>query len=178
MHLGLRARVPFPAEYKGFTLLRTHGRVYALPPGAQVRRIMTTSGLLDRHPAVLSAATLDEVRRLVDGYDLSALVPEIVGHAEGFDFVRHRGNCYAVPQAAGDLDLDVPEDRQHAGVISGKNLEELERTVRGNATGFPVEFAGWLPIFAVSGNCGAHPQFKHTAAPPAIAANTRSCTGT
>ncbi|HLJ92054.1 MAG TPA: glycosyltransferase family 4 protein [Gemmataceae bacterium] len=30
----------------------------------------------------------------------------------------------------------------------------------------PIEFAGWLPIFEYSGDCGRHPQFKHTASPP------------
>src|SRR4051794_31588861 len=98
MHFGRREKVPFPASYKGFTLIRTHGRVYALPPGAQVSRIINTSGLLDRHPAVLSAATLEEVQRFVDGCDPRAQVPEVVGHVEGFDIVRHRGACYAVPR--------------------------------------------------------------------------------
>jgi glycosyltransferase involved in cell wall biosynthesis len=31
---------------------------------------------------------------------------------------------------------------------------------------FPVEFAGWLPCFTFFGNCGRHPQFDHTLAPP------------
>jgi glycosyltransferase involved in cell wall biosynthesis len=174
MNLGRREKVPFPASYNGFTLIRTHGRVYALPPGAQVRRIMTTAGLLDRHPAVLSAATLEDVRDLVDRCDARAHLPQVVGQCAGYDIVRHRGTWYAVPQAAGDLDLDVPEDRQHAGVISGSSREDLERTLRASATGAPVEFAGWLPIFAISGNCGAHPQFKHTASPPAGYRFTRS----
>jgi glycosyltransferase involved in cell wall biosynthesis len=29
-----------------------------------------------------------------------------------------------------------------------------------------VEFAGWLPIYELSGNCGRHPQFRHIADPP------------
>jgi glycosyltransferase involved in cell wall biosynthesis len=32
---------------------------------------------------------------------------------------------------------------------------------------FAIEFAGWLPIFREFGNCGRHPQFAHTAIPPA-----------
>ncbi len=31
----------------------------------------------------------------------------------------------------------------------------------------PIEFGGWLPAFKLFGNCGAHPQFAHTAEPPA-----------
>lgn len=38
----------------------------------------------------------------------------------------------------------------------------------------PVEFLGWLPVFARFGNCGAHPQFAHTAAPPPGYRFTRS----
>jgi glycosyltransferase involved in cell wall biosynthesis len=37
-----------------------------------------------------------------------------------------------------------------------------------------VEFAGWLPIFEFSGNCGAHPQFAHTGDPPPGYRFTRS----
>lgn len=42
----------------------------------------------------------------------------------------------------------------------------------------PVEFLGWLPAFERFGNCGAHPQFAHTAAPPPGYRFTRSETPT
>jgi len=32
---------------------------------------------------------------------------------------------------------------------------------------FPIEFAGWLPVFREFGNCGCHPQFAHADDPPA-----------
>lgn len=35
-----------------------------------------------------------------------------------------------------------------------------------NQEAVPVEFLGWLPAFARFGDCGAHPQFAHTHAPP------------
>jgi glycosyltransferase involved in cell wall biosynthesis len=46
-----------------------------------------------------------------------------------------------------------------------------EATVQDNNCGpehknVPIEFLGWLPIFRLSGNCGNHPQFGHTKAPP------------
>ena len=41
---------------------------------------------------------------------------------------------------------------------------------------FPVEFLGWLPAFRRSGDCGTHPQFAHTNAPPEGYAFTRSAT--
>ena len=167
MHMGLRARVPFPESYKGFRLIRTRGRVHALPPTTQVERILGTPGLLDRHPGVLAAATLEEVQRLVDATDPASFVPEVLTRVEGYDIVRYRGGFFAVPQGSGDLDLDLAEDRQRVGVLTGSSPEELERTVRRLAAGVPVEFAGWLPIFGISGNCGAHPQFKHTGHPPA-----------
>ncbi len=40
--------------------------------------------------------------------------------------------------------------------------------------GVPVEFAGWLPVYRASGNCGQHPQFAHTHAPPPGFRFTRS----
>ena len=174
MHLGRRSKVPFPASYNGFRLIRTHGRVYAFPPGARVERILTTTGLMDQHPAVLSAATLEEVQRLVDGYDVGSLATEVVGSLENYTIVRFRAAYYAVPRTAGDIDLDVPEERRQAGVIAGSSPEDLARKVPRLAAGAPVEFAGWLPIFGTSGNCGSHPQFKHTGNPPAGYRFTRS----
>jgi glycosyltransferase involved in cell wall biosynthesis len=38
----------------------------------------------------------------------------------------------------------------------------------------PVEFLGWLPCFGRFANCGAHPQFAHTADPPPGYTFTRS----
>jgi glycosyltransferase involved in cell wall biosynthesis len=174
MNLGRRDKVPFPESYKGFRLIRMHGRVHAIPPTAQVERILSTPGLLDRHPAVLAAATLAEVEQLVDACGGRAEVPEVIARVAGYDIVRHRTAYYAVPEAAGEIDLDIPEDHQRVGVIAGKSPAELERTVRRIAAGAPVEFGGWLPIFFVSGNCGQHPQFKHTGNPPAGYRFTRS----
>ncbi|MDY3563662.1 glycosyltransferase [Gemmata sp. JC673] len=166
MQLGRRDKIPFPESYNGFRLIRIHGRVHAIPLTAQVERILRTPGLLDRHPAVLAAPTLDEVKRLVDACAPGAHLPEGIAKVAGHDIVRHRGAYYAVPENAGAIDLDVPGDRQRAGVIPGVSAEDLERRLRQIAAGAPVEFAGWLPIFSVSGNCGQHPQFKHTGNPP------------
>ncbi|VTR93790.1 Uncharacterized protein OS=Lachnospiraceae bacterium A2 GN=C810_00240 PE=4 SV=1: Glyco_trans_1_4 [Gemmata massiliana] len=174
MHLGRQEKIPFPESYKGFRLIRIHGRVHAVPPTAHVERILSTPGMLDRHPAVLSAPTLAEVERLVDGWDEHAERTETLRQVADYDIVRHRGAFFAVPRSAGSVDLDVPGDRQRVGVISGTSAEELEKTVQRIAASTPVEFAGWLPIFSVSGNCGAHPQFKHTGNPPEGYRFTRS----
>jgi glycosyltransferase involved in cell wall biosynthesis len=53
-------------------------------------------------------------------------------------------------------DLDLPEQHEHSQDAVG------------------VEFAGWLPIYEWSGNCGRHPQFRHIADPPAGYRFTRS----
>lgn len=172
MHHGPRPRVPVPERYNGFRLVRKQGRVYAIPPTVDAERVIHKAGLLDRHAAVLSAPTLAEVQRLVDAARVET--PEVVSRVEGYDVVRFRGRWFAVPLSAGAIDLDVPEERERRGVIAGASAEELERAVRRLATATPVEFAGWLPVYAVSGNCGAHPQFKHTGAPPAGYRFTRS----
>ena len=120
MHLGLRPRVPFPATYRDWGLVRTHGRVFALP--AQVDPVAALrTGRLFFHPDALSAATLDEVKALIDGSE-------------------------ARPQ----------EPANDAG----------REPTGANRDGTPVEFAGWLPVYEWSGNCGSHPQFNHTAEPP------------
>jgi glycosyltransferase involved in cell wall biosynthesis len=166
MHLGRRDKVPFPDSYRGFRLVRTHGRVFALPPAVDTERVLNTPGLMFRHPAVLSAPTLEGVQAAVDRFDPRTLAPEAVDVDGGYEIVRHRGALYAVPRGAGGVDLDVADDRRRAGVIPGGSVEELGDAVPRAAAATPVEFAGWLPVYVVSGNCGQHPQFAHTGEPP------------
>jgi glycosyltransferase involved in cell wall biosynthesis len=168
MDYGLRASVPVPEWHSGFRLVRKHGRFYAIPPTVEPERLIHKPGALDRHPAVLSAATLADVQALIDGPQGQVLrqPPMPLGRVEGYDLFDHRGRVFAVPVAAGDVDLDAPEDRERAGVLIAASRGELEARLKRQAAARPVEFAGWLPVFAVSGNCGAHPQFAHTAAPP------------
>jgi glycosyltransferase involved in cell wall biosynthesis len=166
MQFGLRERVPFPETYKGFQLLRTHGRVYAIPYFLEAEDLLKY-GRLQSHPAVLSAATLNELTALIDDSDLSQYRPELAGHCNGYVLIRHRGAVYGVPQSAGPLDLNLEEDRRREGVIAGANVAEVEARIRAAGRAVPVEFAGWLPIYEFSGNCGTHPQFTHTADPPA-----------
>ena len=94
--------------------------------------------------------------------------PELVATYQGYSLIHYRGSIHAVPQLAGPVDLDLEEDCRHAGVIRGETCQQVQeriQTVR-NADGVPIEFAGWLTIFEHAGNCGRHPQFKHTAEPP------------
>ena len=120
MHLGLRPRVPFPASYRGWGLVRTHGRIFALPKHVDPLAALRT-GRLILHPEALSAATLDEVKALIDDSEARPRPP------------------------ANDAEREPRE--------AGRD-------------GVPVEFAGWLPVYEWSGNCGSHPQFNHTAEPP------------
>jgi glycosyltransferase involved in cell wall biosynthesis len=64
--------------------------------------------------------------------------------------------------------LNLEEECEHAGVIRGKSYDAVQDRIRkaSDTDATPVEFAGWLPAFALSGNCGRHPQFKHTTNPP------------
>ena len=165
MHLGARDRVHFPESYRGFRLVRTHGRVFAIPDAVDPAGVMHTGGLFT-HPAVLSAATLDDVREVIDRFDDAALRPEPLGSFPGYELVRLKGVCHAVPVGT-TVDLHDPADRRRAGVLSAASVAELEAAIRKGAAAAPVEFAGWLPIYEVSGNCGKHPQFAHADTPPA-----------
>jgi glycosyltransferase involved in cell wall biosynthesis len=166
MPLGPRLRVPFPASYRGWGLVRTHGRVFALPAPIDPLEALRT-GRLFTHPDALSAATLDEVRSLIDGQTAPAGMSTVVGRVPGCDLVRYRGAVHAVPHAAGPVDLASADDRRRAGVVSGDSREAVEAALvaRGGAT--PVEFGGWLPVYHRSGDCGRHPQFDHAGEPPA-----------
>jgi glycosyltransferase involved in cell wall biosynthesis len=99
---------------------------------------------------------------------LNQAPPELVGVCGAYNLVRYRGSYYGVPHLAGPVDLNLEEECEHAGVIRGETYEALQARIRKapDSDATPVEFAGWLPAFALSGNCGRHPQFKHTTAPP------------
>ncbi len=92
--------------------------------------------------------------------------PVLLGSYEGYRLVRHRGSFYGVPTPTDPEDLNLEEDCHHAGVISGESCEEVQERIHSVRDAVPIEYAGWLPIFERSGNCGRHPQFKHTVHPP------------
>ena len=165
MHLGRREREHFPAEYNGFRLIRTHGRVWGIPSQIDPQRVLE-AGQLFTHPAVLCTPTLPEMRAAIDAFDPAALTPVPVGTHGGYDLLRFRGQLMAVRSGCGPVDLDLADERQRVGAITGRSREELEAAIDKAATLAPVEFAGWMPIYTVSGNCGAHPQFTHTGSPP------------
>ncbi|MBY0455734.1 MAG: glycosyltransferase, partial [Gemmataceae bacterium] len=76
------------------------------------------------------------------------------------------GRLYGVPRALGPIDLNLEEDRTRDGVVSGRTAAEVTARIRAARDATPVEFLGWLPVFKRFGNCGSHPQFAHTDAPP------------
>jgi glycosyltransferase involved in cell wall biosynthesis len=165
MHLGRREREFFPESYRGFRLIRTHGRVWGIPPQIDPERVLA-DGQLFTHPAVLSTPTLGEMRAAIDAFDPATLRPEVIDALGGYDLVRFRGQLLAVRSGCGPADLDLPDERQRVGAIAGRTREEIGAKIAGAAAAAPVEFAGWLPIYTVSGNCGKHPQFTHTGSPP------------
>src|SRR5262249_37830682 len=111
MHLGRKPKVPFPKYHGRFRLVRTHGRVFAIPPHLPAEALVYSGEFLT-HPEVVSAANLQEMQQRL---------------------ARDAGPGGQVTAAPG-----------------------------AEADGVPVEFAGWLPIYRFSGDCGRHPQFRHT----------------
>jgi glycosyltransferase involved in cell wall biosynthesis len=94
--------------------------------------------------------------------------PELMGTYGDYNLVHYRESFYGVPQLAGPVDLNLDEECRHAGVICGETLALVQQLINQppDSDAAPIEFAGWLPVFERSGNCGRHPQFKHTVAPP------------
>jgi glycosyltransferase involved in cell wall biosynthesis len=164
-------RLPYP--YKGFYLTRSHGRLYGIPPFLDPDELHIRKRL-HIHPAVLSAATIEELEALVDAYDPTPFQSEPIENYGDYRIVRHGGLLYGVRQSAGFVDLSLEEERRRAGVIRAKTCEEIRLAIDSAQQAVPVEFAGWLPIFEYSGNCGGHPQFTHTSVPPAGYCFTRS----
>lgn len=164
--LGMQPRVPVPLSYKGFHLIRRYGCFYGLPCYLNPQQALYEPTLLN-HPAVLSAPNLEQLQAMIDHVDMATLVPQVVDRHDGYCIVRHQGVLYAVPESVKGIDLGVDLERRRAGVIAGRTRAEIDERIAARRTSTPVEFAGWLPIFEYSGNCGSHPQFTHTAAPPA-----------
>ena len=165
MNLGRRMRIPFPETYKNFRLIRTHGRVFGIPQVIDPHELLDASTVFT-HPAVISAANLDEMQEMIDGFDESSVVPQVVGAVDGYHLVRLGSRFFGVPQSAPPGDLHLSDERNRLGVIPVANKSELRTVIERTNGSVPVEFAGWLPVYAISGNCGQHPQFKHTNEPP------------
>src|SRR5262245_1968441 len=68
MHLGSRPPFTFPAAYKQYKLLRTHGLYFALPIACNPDALEIAGDFLT-DPTVLSATTLDEIRERIDARD-------------------------------------------------------------------------------------------------------------
>ncbi len=166
MQIGLRPRATLPLSYRGFRLILTHGRAYAFPPSVEPLAPVLT-GQLFSHPATLSAGTQEELESLIDDhFPAGPEQPEFVSPSDEYELVRYRGEYHGVPRAAGPLDLALAEDRRRAGVVTGKSPEEVRAGFEARRLAAPVEFAGWLPIYEKSGDCGRHPQFAHTGEAP------------
>src|SRR5262245_24118846 len=166
MELATRGRVRFPCYYKGFYLTRSHGHLYGIPPFLDPEEIQYRRRL-HTHPAVVSASTLEELEARIDSFDAAPYRAQVLDNCEGFDIVRHCGRLYAIRRGLRLVDLNLEEERRRAGVFEGTTCEEIRQHIRAARQAVSVEFAGWLPIYELSGNCGRHPQFVHTANPPA-----------
>src|SRR5262245_54211389 len=162
--LGMRPLMSVPDVYKDFRLLVAHGRFYAIPLFLEPDE--TNYGTLFQHPATLSAATRQELDALIDQYDDSPYRSEFVERDDDYAVVRHGDTLYAVPQAAGELNLNRDEERRRLGIVRGRTRTELADRLRDLRENEPIEFAGWLPIYEAVANCGNHPQFGHTTASP------------
>jgi glycosyltransferase involved in cell wall biosynthesis len=170
---GTRLNQSVLGTHKGYYLVLTRGRVYGIPDFLDLDEVHSRS-LFTSYPAILSAATADEVKAAIDALEPGFLRREPAGTCEGYDLIRYRGSYYAVPPGAGPVDLNLEDDCWDAGVIRGATCEAVRRQILGARDKTPVEFAGWMPVYDATGNCGRHPQFKHTAEPPPGYRFTRS----
>jgi glycosyltransferase involved in cell wall biosynthesis len=164
--LAVRPERPdYPHFYEGYAVVLNHGRFYGVPDYLDPGEVQDR-GQLTVHPAILSAPSRAELEALIRNTDPDWFRQELFGRSVGYNLFRYRGSIWGVPETAGAVDLDKDQDCQWAGVIRGDTCAEVQERIRAGAKSVPVEFAGWLPIFEFSGNCGRHPQFRHTAEPP------------
>ncbi len=123
-------------------------------------------GRVLNHPSALWAPSREALLVRIERYDPTPYRTEHVGECDGHDLLRHGGRVYGVPQGFGPVDLNLEEDRTQDGIVRGDSPDQVAERIRAAKVAKPVEFLGWLPVFKRFGNCGAHPQFGHTEAPP------------
>jgi glycosyltransferase involved in cell wall biosynthesis len=166
MHVQSRRPKVLPNEFKhnGWTVVRWLGVFYGVPKHLDAE-LLVYRPRFRSHPAVLKAMTRSALLELIDRQeDIPTSVEE--GSCEGYRLIRRGAVVHAVPRGAESVDLDVEEERRNAGVLSGPSVEDVRERLRMLRDSVPVEFAGWLPIYELMGNCGQHPQFAHTFSPP------------
>ena len=152
-------------EYGGFQVVRYGGNWYGLPPDF-VRIDTNRPWRTFQHPAVRWSVSREGLEVQIDEYDPTPYHSDPLGEWEGYDLVRHGGRVFGVPRGTEPFDPCLEEDRTRDGVVCGDSREEVGEKIRVAESSRPVEFLGWLPVFKRFGNCGAHPQFGHTEAPP------------
>jgi glycosyltransferase involved in cell wall biosynthesis len=157
---------PIPrGTFRGFTVFEFQGHFYGLPadlvtiPPSEVERALS-------HPAAVSARSRGGLEELIDNYDPTPYLRESLGAFEDYDIIRHGGTFYGIPHQLGPIDPNLEDERTRDGIVRGDSPDEVIARIRANRGAFPIEFAGWLPVFARFGNCGSHPQFAHTQEPP------------
>lgn len=153
-------------RYKGFTLLGRAGLFHAIPEHLG-ELTPEEQGWLHQTPGVLTAATKERLAVLIDELPPPPQV-EAAEEFEGHDLVPFRGRVCAIPRGlGGPVNLNREAERAREGIVWGATAQEVKERILGVRSARPVEYAGWLPVFRGFGNCGAHPQFAHTQAPPA-----------
>lgn len=108
---------------------------------------------------------------------------------KAYRLLRTHGRFFAIPLACNPEALQIAGDFLNDPVVlSAPTLDEIRQQIDArdqpadadplgwegvraeprptDSETVPVEYAGWLPIYKWSGNCGRHPQFRHTADPP------------
>jgi glycosyltransferase involved in cell wall biosynthesis len=156
----------YPYPYKAFWITRSGGRVHAIPRSL-VRDIREDVGRLVPHPAILSGSTKEQVETLVDADAGAMSRPVRLGQYDNCDLYAYQGMVHSVPSGNAAIDLNCEEELWRRGVLRGSTVQEVRDRIEDARSAVPVEFAGWLPIFAFAGSCGNHPQFTHTVEPPA-----------
>jgi len=166
MSVQMRKTTVLPNEHlhKGWTVVRWLGCYYGVPKHLDPEMLVYRPQFRG-HPAVLKAMNRAAILEMIDRQEEGPVSVE-EGSCEGYNLVRRGALVHAIPQGAGPVDVDVEDDRLQAGVVSGASLEEVQERLKSLREAVPVEFAGWLPIYELMGNCGQHPQFGHTFSPP------------
>jgi glycosyltransferase involved in cell wall biosynthesis len=163
--LGVRPRPARPERLGAFRILHGRGRFYAVPDFLDPLE-KRDPWLLSTHPATLSAATWDELQERIRDFDAEVYQARQLGGFDGYNLIQKGDAVFAVPKTAGQVDVNLAEERRRTAAIQGHSREEVEEHLRRLKEARTVEFAGGLPIFLSTANCGRHPQFMHTAEPP------------
>jgi len=95
------------------------------PGGGMVR--ITAEDL--NHPSVLSGASLEILKDLIEDQTEITSVPKLLEGRKGFNIVKFKRQYWAIPQSLGEIDLMEDENLENPSILSAGSREDVKKQI-------------------------------------------------